>query len=179
MKSGKSYELISFFAPLNYTKLKFGLYQSQRNVRDSFVASRNGVQLEAKKINSLFEILDDDVEVVGIDEVHMFKAEDILAIEELLKKGTQVIISGLDTDYQGKLFDTIARLMELGPREIKYRRAVCEICQSPTAIYTQIFKDDQPITSGLPSVVPEDGTYRYAAVCRHCFRRQRESADSF
>lgn len=49
MKSGKSYELISLFAPLNYTKLKFGLYQSERNVRDSFVASRNGVQLGSGK----------------------------------------------------------------------------------------------------------------------------------
>lgn len=172
MKSGKSYELISFFAPLSYTKLKFGLYQSVRNVRDSFVTSRNGVKLEAKKINSLHEILNDDVEVVGIDEIHMFKAEDVVAIEKLLKKGVRVIISGLDTDYQGKLFDTVARLMELIPQEIKYRRAVCEICQAPTAIYTQISKNQQAVTSGLPPVVPDDGTFNYLAVCRDCFVRE-------
>jgi thymidine kinase len=174
MKSGKSYELISFFAPLNYTKLKFGLYQSARNVRDAFVTSRNGVQLDAKKINSLQEILDDDLEIVGIDEIHMFKAEEAVAIEELLKRGTQVIISGLDIDYQGKLFEIVARLMELVPQEIKHRRAVCEICQAPTAIYTQILKDNKPITSGLPSVVPDDGTYSYAVACRNCFVRENK-----
>lgn len=172
MKSGKSYELISFFAPLEYTKLKFGLYQSVRNVRDSFVASRNGVQLAAKKIASLHEILADDVEVVGIDEIHMFPASDIGAIEKLLKKGVRVIISGLDTDYQGKLFNTVANLMELVPQEIKYKRAVCEVCQAPQAIYTQILKGEEPITSGLPPVVPDDGTYRYIAACRDCFRRE-------
>ncbi len=172
MKSGKSYELISFFAPLTYTKLKFGLYQSVHNVRDSFLTSRNGVKLEAKKINSLREILNDDVEVIGIDEIHMFEPEDIEVIEKLLKKGVRIIISGLDTDYEGKLFDTIARLIELVPEEIKYRQAVCEICQTPAAIYTQILKNNQPITSGLQPLVPEDGTYNYLAVCRNCFKKE-------
>lgn len=171
MKSGKSYELISYFAPLSYTNIKFGLYQSKRNVRDSFVQSRNGARLEARKIASLKEILAEDMEVVGIDEIHMFKVEDIEAIETLLKRGVKVIISGLDTDYQGKLFDTVMRLMELGPREIKFRRAVCERCRSPQAIYTQIVKDDEPITTGLPPVVPDDGTYKYVSVCRDCFVR--------
>jgi len=172
MKSGKSYDLISHFAPLSYTKIKFGLYQSVRNVRDSFIQSRNGVQLQAKKIASLFEILESDEEIVGIDEIHMFKAEDIAAVDKLLKRGTQVIISGLDTDYQGKLFDTIVRLMELAPKEIRYRRAVCEICQAPKAIYTQIFKDKKPVVTGIPSVVPDDGTYSYVSTCRDCFVRE-------
>ncbi|MCF7820787.1 MAG: thymidine kinase [Candidatus Pacebacteria bacterium] len=169
MKSGKSYELISFFAPLSYTNLKFGLYQSARNVRDSFVISRNGAKLNAKKIASLHEILDDDVEVVGIDEIHMFEEGDIKAIEEMLKKNIKVIISGLDTDYQGKLFNTIAKLMELAPKEIRYRRAVCDVCKSPEAIYTQVFAGDKVITSGMPSVIPDDGTYTYSVACRKCF----------
>lgn len=169
MKSGKSYELISFFAPLSYTNLKFRLYQSARNVRDAFIASRNGPKLEAKKIASLKEILEDDVEVVGIDEIHMFQAADVSVIEELLKKKIRVVISGLDTDYQGKLFDTVARLLELAPKEIKYRRAVCDVCKAPDAIYTQIFKGSEPVTAGLPPVVPDDGTYNYLSVCRGCF----------
>lgn len=171
MKSGKSYELISYFAPLNYTRMKFGLYQSVRNVRDAFIESRNGVKLEAKKIDSLFDILNDDVEIVGIDEIHMFHSDEIHAIEILLKKNVKVMVSGLDTDYQGKLFDTVAHLMELGPKEIKYRRAVCDTCFAPQAIYTQIFKEKKPVTSGLPPVVPDDGTYNYSAACRDCFQK--------
>ncbi len=169
MKSGKSYELISFFAPLSYTNLKFGLYQSARNVRDDSVISRNGAKLNAKKVSSLYEILEDDVEVVGIDEIHMFKKEDAGAIEELLKRNIRVVISGLDTDYQSKLFTIIAKLMELGPKEIKYKRAVCDVCKSPEAIYTQVFKRDEVITSGMPPVIPDDGTYTYSVACRKCF----------
>jgi thymidine kinase len=174
MKSGKSYELISFFAPLSYTNLKFGLYQSARNVRDSFVMSRNGAKLNAKKISSLFEILEDDVEVVGIDEIHMFKEEDVKAIEKLLKKNIKVIISGLDTDYQGKLFTIIVKLMELVPKEIRHRRAVCDVCKSPEAIYTQVANNNQIITKGMPPVIPDDGTYTYSVACRKCFVKDED-----
>jgi thymidine kinase len=59
--------------------------------------------------------------------------------------------------------------MELGPKEIKYKRAVCDVCKSPEAIYTQVFKRDEVITSGMPPVIPDDGTYTYSVACRKCF----------
>jgi thymidine kinase len=173
MKSGKTYELISLFAPLSYTKINFKLYQSVRNVRDEFIESRNGVHLQAQKIKHLSEILDTAPDVIGIDEIHMFPAAEIDALEELLKRGKRVVVSGLDTDYKGKLFDTVARLFELGPKEIKYRRAVCETCKTPDAIYTQILGNGTPVVAGLPPVVPDDGTYSYQASCRNCFVKER------
>lgn len=169
MKGGKTYELISFFAPLSYTNIKYCLYQSARNVRDSFIESRNGAQLKAKKIARLSEILDDDVEVVGIDEIHMFEEADVPAIETLLRRGVRVVASGLDTDYQGKLFIIIAKLIELCPRTINYHRAVCELCRKPDAVYTQILKTGEPVIAGLPPVVPDDGSFTYRPACRSCF----------
>jgi hypothetical protein len=56
MKSGKSYDLISFFAPLQYSTIPFSLYQSARNVRDEQIYSRNGVGLKAQKIASFKEL---------------------------------------------------------------------------------------------------------------------------
>ena len=50
MKSGKSYDLISYFAPLRYTDIPFAVYQCKKNVRDVAVQSRNGSLLDAKKI---------------------------------------------------------------------------------------------------------------------------------
>jgi thymidine kinase len=171
MKSGKSLDMISLFAPLEYANIGFCLYQPQRNVRDEFIQSRNGIKLQAKKIKSLFDILNDTPrEIIGIDEIHMFQEADARAVKEILNKGTRIIASGLDTDYQGRLFNIIIRLMELAPKEIKYKRAVCDICRAPTAVYTQILTaDNQPVTGGLPPVVPDDGTYIYKAVCRQCF----------
>lgn len=169
MKSGKSFELISYFMPLKYTNIKFNLYQSIRNKRDEDVWSRNGVSIKSKKISSLKEILNKKEKVIGIDEIHMFSESDIIVISELLKRRRKIIVSGLDLDYRGKMFRVIEKLFELGPKKVKYKRAVCEICKKPEAIYTQIYKNNKPVLRGLPSVVPDDGKYAYVPVCRKCF----------
>jgi thymidine kinase len=116
MKSGKSYDLISYFAPLKYTTIPYVLYQSQRNVRDEQVTSRNGVALAAQKISDLKEALLGDWRVVGIDETHMFPASTVEIVEELLKRGVKVIVSGLDLDYRGHMFEIVKGLLELGPK---------------------------------------------------------------
>jgi thymidine kinase len=169
MKSGKSYDLISYFAPLKYTTIPYVLYQSQRNVRDEQVTSRNGVALAAQKISDLKEALLGDWRVVGIDETHMFPASTVEIVEELLKRGVKVIVSGLDLDYRGHMFEIVKGLLELGPKEVRYKRAVCEICKNPEAIYTQVLKLGEPIVADLPPVLPDDGTYTYMTTCRHCF----------
>lgn len=169
MKSGKSFELISYFAPLKFTDIPHIIIQPNMNVRDKQIWSRNGVTLEAHKMKMLKEKPLDKYAVVGIDEVHMFVEEDAFLVGDLLKKGVKVVASGLEIDYRGEMFPIIRRLLSLGPREVKYKRAVCENCKSPDAIHTQIFHHGKPVTGGLPYLVPEDGTYEYKAVCRHCF----------
>lgn len=173
MKSGKSFELISRFAHLKYTEIPFGLFNSSRNVRDKQVSSRNGgLELVAKKVKSLSEIKAKKFKIIGIDEIHMFDERDVPAIEQFLKQGTEVVVSGLDTDYRGRMFGIIGRLLELGPKKVIYRRAVCEKCHLPKATHTQILKNNKPVLVGLPPVVPEDGTYAYQPLCRSCFIRK-------
>jgi len=170
MKSGKSFDLISHFAPLKYTDIPFALYQSAKNVRNAEIWSRNGISLKAKKVHNLSETLKSDAKVIGIDEVHMFNEKNAEYIEELLKRGVRVIISGLDTSYKGEMFGIVKRLFELGPLQVTYKRAVCEACKMPNAIYTQVFEEGKPLFEGDP-VLPEDGTYTYKPVCRNCFVR--------
>lgn len=171
MKSGKSYDLISFFAPLQYTDIPYTLYQSSRHVRDEQIQSRNGVGLKAQRIVSLQEIIPTSSRIIGIDEIHMFSPNDVMYIEQLLDEGVKVIVSGLDLDYQGKMFETTRRLFELGPKEVRYRRAVCEKCKNPEAMYSQVLCNSSPLTEGMPPVIPDDGTFSYQATCRKCFVR--------
>jgi len=171
MKSGKSYDLISFFAPLKYTTIPFALFQSSKHVRDQQITSRNGASLEAKQVLNLEEALKNEYKVIGVDETHMFTLEDVEIIDQLLKKQIKIILSGLDLDYRGKMFPVIQALFELGPKEVRYRRAVCEVCKSPEAMYTQVLSGVVPIISGMPSVLPDDGAYSYRAVCKNCFVR--------
>lgn len=171
MKSGKSYELISFFAPLKYSNVSFSLYQAAKHVREPNITSRNGSIIESKRINSLREIFGDPASTIGIDEFHMFPEDETWVIEKLLCEGKSIFISSLDTDYRGILFRGVAHLMALAPREVKFRRAVCEVCKVPDATQTQVFDHGKPLLGSLPSVLPEDGTFRYAPVCRKCFVR--------
>ena len=171
MKSGKSLEMISHFTPLKYTNISFGLYQPKRNVRNENIWSRTGIEIDSRKIDSLRDILNSNEQVVGIDEVHMFKEDDVMAISELLDRGTKVYLSGLDMDYKGEMFGIIKKILEMSPREVKYKKSVCELCKDHDAVYTVISKDDKIILDGLPSVIPEDGTYKYIPVCRKCFQK--------
>jgi len=169
MKSGKSLDLISYFSPLEYSNESFGLYNSALNIRDENLESRNGVFLKSKKIKSLKEINETDLKHIGIDEIHMFEEDDAAVIKEFLKAGTRVIVSGLDMDYKGELFPIIKKLLELGPREVRYRRAACEHCKNLDAVYTQVYLNDKIIKDNFPSVIPEDGKFIYRPVCRRCF----------
>ncbi len=171
MKSGKSYELISHFAPLQYTDIPNAVFQPARNIRDETIWSRSGVTFAAEKITSLDKIIDRGLKVIGIDEVHMFPAKEAEAVQKLLEQGTSIFICGLDMDYRGKMYDIVKRLLELAPQEVRYKRAVCEVCRQPEAVYTQIVKGKRPVTEGLPPVIPEDGTYSYFPVCRTCHVR--------
>lgn len=173
MKSGKSFELINHFAPLRYTDTNFALFQSARNVRDGRIESRNGTGLEAQKVTSIAEALTKDYTVIGIDEVHMFPESDVAVVAELLKRGTRVVVAGLDMDYQGKLFPIVQGLLELGPKDIRMKRAACEQCRKLDATHTQVLLNKKPLTSasGMPSVIPEDGTFTYQSMCRDCFVR--------
>lgn len=169
MKSGKSFDLISYFAPLKYTDIPHILYQSSRNVRDEHVASRNGVIIEAKKVNTLKDALEKNFSIIGIDELHMFDPSETAAVAELLKRGVKIIAAGLDLDYRGKMFDIVKCFLELGPKEVRYKRAVCELCRKPSAVCSQVFNNGLPLTEGMPSVIPDDGTFTYQPVCRDCF----------
>lgn len=171
MKSGKSFDLISHFSPLQYTTSKFVLYQPQKNVRDQKIESRSGLFIEAKKIHSLEESLNDEWSVVGIDEIHMFQPDEARHIHDLLVRGTDVVVSGLDMDYRGQMFEIVRKLFELGPREVRYKRAVCHLCKGYSAIHTQIYNKNEALKGGIPSVIPDDGTFTYEPVCRKCFVR--------
>src|SRR3989344_883803 len=161
MKSGKSFELISHFAPLKYTSIPFILYQPEKNVRDTHIQSRNGVAIEATKAKTLEEALKGNYGVVGIDEANMFDESEADVVEKLLQKGTEEIAFSLDMDHQARLFGLVRRLLELGPKEVRYRRAVCEMCKTPNAVHTQVFKNGVPVTEEVPPATPDDGTFEY------------------
>jgi thymidine kinase len=170
MKSGKSLELVSLLSPLQFTDVRHRVFQSARHVRDAGVVSRSGAALATVKATSLAAALDEDVDVVGIDEVHMFALSDMAVVGTLLRRGTRVVAAGIDLDHRGELFAPVRALLELGPASVTYRRAVCDVCRGFSAVYTQVLEHGEPMLRELaPSTaLPDDGTYTYEARCRTC-----------
>ncbi len=168
MKSGKSLELISLIAPFEYTKKRVAMVQPIKNVRDSNVESRLGLKRAAQKVASLTEF-STPAEVIGIDEIHMFPRTDISVLKTWLIEGKELLVSGLDLDYQGRLIPVIADILTLKPEVIIDKKAVCEICGEYDGRFTTITHNGKRIRRGLPHVVPEDGTYVFGAACRQCF----------
>lgn len=168
MKSGKSFDLIAHFAPLQHTDIPHILYQSSTNEREDVIASRSGLSLAAKKVARIPQAAS-NFQVIGIDEIHMFPEEDVEMIGELVRQGKELIVCGLDMDYRGKLFPIVRRLFELAPTEVHHKRAVCEVCKKMDGAYTQVFKNDKPLLGGIPAVLSEDERFDYKPVCRDCF----------
>lgn len=169
MKSGKSLALIAQLSPLQYSNITYAVYQSARHVRDAAVMSRSGGSLETVKAADLSDALTRDVQVVGLDEIHMFSLEDAAVVEKLLARGTRVIAAGLDLDHRGRLFEPVAALLELGPEQVVYRRAVCDVCRGFNATHTQVLHRGDPYLADITGALPDDGTFTYEARCRTCF----------
>ena len=171
MKSGKSLELIAQMAPLAYSRLNCAVVQSARHVRDDHIVSRTGASVSTVKLDMLEPLLHTTEDVVAIDEVHMFSPTDVRVVEELVLRGTRVLACGIDLDHRGELFATVRALLELGPTDVRYRRAVCDRCQDLHAAFTQVLNDGVPFLAslGTSEPLPDDGTFTYEALCRRCF----------
>lgn len=171
VKSGKTLELVSLLSPLPYSTVTHRVYQSARHRRDTGVVSRTGDALSTTRVTDLSVALTEPVEVVGVDEVHMFTLADIGVVAALLARGTAVVVAGIDLDHRGRLFAPVRALLELGPARVTYRRAVCEVCRRFAATHTQVLAGAQPYLTDLGSstALPDDGTFAYEPRCRDCF----------
>ena len=176
MASGKSRTLITELERYEIANKKVVAIQPEVNVRDSGVASRNGLSREAVSLGKLsmydeaFEL--DNVDVIGVDEAFMFSdvGDTRRTVAYWLSQKKIVVAAALDITAMGQMPETIVGLLELAP-DVKYERAVCTTCDEMDARYTLIYETEsgKPIRSGLPPVVVDDGTYGYRPVCRCCF----------
>lgn len=172
MKSSKSAELLARTEPFKIANKNVVYLKPHIDRRNDGVQSRLGAQADAITVKTLSEAPRADV--YGVDEYHMFPGDSGKTIAQWLDNGSNVVISSLDTTYNGQPFPSIIGLMCLKPDEIILKTAVCEVCldMNSPAKYTQILdvKTGKPLTSGLPADLTEDGRYNYSVRCRKCFQ---------
>jgi len=111
-------------------------------------------------------------DVVSIDEGQFFDDGLPAAMLQLYQEGKKVFYAGLDTDWQGKLFETTLKVMACPEVNIHKMTAVCSTCGSETA--TRSLKKDAASADPSQRIDP-GGKDKYEAACLSCFSKVMES----
>jgi thymidine kinase len=168
MFSGKSEELIRRLRRAEIAKQRVQIFKPMIDQRYSVngIVSHSGLELGSELVKSAEEIVEKvqaRTEVVGIDE-GQFLGEGLLTIcNNLADSGKRVIVTGLDTDFMGRPFEPMPRLLAMA-EEITKLLAICMRCGNP-AVHTQ-----RLVASEELIVVGASGMYE--ARCRRCFEPQ-------
>jgi thymidine kinase len=168
MFSGKSEELIRRLRRAEIARQRVQIFKPVMDQRyaNSEIVSHSGLGIRSDNVRTAAEVLqkvEPRTEVIGIDEAQ-FLGEEILGIcIKLADSGKRVIVAGLDTDFMGRPFEPMPRLLAVA-EEITKLLAICVRCCNP-AVHTQ-----RLIASEELIVVGASGMYE--ARCRRCFDPQ-------
>lgn len=170
MYSGKSEELIRRLKRAKIAKQKIIVFKPKIDDRYSKkeVVCHSGDSIEAIPVDKAFDIydlIDEDVKVVGIDEVQFFDKEIVDIAIDLANKGIRVIVAGLDMDFKGEPFGPTPELLAVAEFVDKIQ-AICSVCGQP-ATRSQRLIDGKPAKYHDP-IIQVGAVETYQARCRKC-----------
>ncbi len=165
MFSGKSEELIRRLRRAEIARQRVQIFKPAIDSRYAAneIVSHSGLEIPSDNVSKAAEIIEKlqpRTEVVGIDEAQFLGDEVVDVCTKLANLGKRVIVAGLDTDYRGRPFEPMPRLLAIA-EEITKLLAICVRCGNP-AVHTQRLVDSEELV-----VVGAGGAYE--ARCRRCF----------
>lgn len=168
MYSGKSEELIRRLRRAKIAKQKVQVFKPAIDNRYSKVdvVSHNGDKIEGICISNseeILELLEDDTEVVGIDEIQFLDRGIVHICRTLANRGLRVIVAGLDMDFRGEPFGPTPEILAISEFVDKLT-AVCMVCGNP-ATRTQRLIDGKPARYDEPTILV-GAKESYEARCR-------------
>jgi thymidine kinase len=113
----------------------------------------------------IYELAQQDAEVVAIDEVQFFDWTVAEVCGALANEGKRVIAAGLDQDFRGEPFGPMPLLMALA-EQVDKLQAICVVCGF-AASRTQRLIDGRPARYDDP-IILVGGSESYEARCRRC-----------
>lgn len=135
---------------------------------DSNVVSHDNNSYKAIAIDLIDKIVEltKDKDILGIDEAQFFHESIAEVISQLANEGKKIIISGLNLDYKGQPFTTMANVMALA-ESVVVKQGKCEACGDfSTHTYRKPMKSTARIAIG--------GSELYEARCRKCFSDKKQ-----
>ena len=172
MFSGKSEELMRRIRRAKIAKQRVMTFKPSIDNRHSVehVVSHDGNKVYAQAIDDANAILDivhqENIDVIGIDEVQFFPNDIIPILCTLIDEGKRVIVAGLDLDFRGMPFGCMPILLAVADNVLKLK-AICCIC-GKDAHCTQRLVNGKSAKYDDPIILigAQDS---YQARCRNCF----------
>ena len=168
MFSGKTDELIRRMRRAVIARQKVQVFKPAVDVRYAAekVTSHAGADFDAipvEKAENIFEKLDADTTVVGVDEAQFFDDGSLEVTSRLAERGIRVLVAGLDQDFRGEPFGPMPMLMAKAERVDKLQ-AICMVC-GESASRTQRLVNGTPARYDDPVVIV-GASELYEARCR-------------
>ena len=164
MFSGKTEELIRRLKRAKFAHQKVEIFKPALDTRysDVEVVSHDSNHITSTPIESSASmlLLADDVDVVGIDEAQFFDADLVNVCEELARRGTRVIIAGLDMDFKCQPFGPMPALMAIAD-EVTKVHAICVRCGNLAYVSHRLVEGDKQVLLGEKA--------EYEPLCRECY----------
>ena len=176
MFSGKTEELIRRLKRAKFARQKVEIFKPALDTRYSQeeVVSHDSNHILSTPIESSASILllATDVDVVGIDDAQFFDDELPAVCNELVRRGTRVIIAGLDMDFKCQPFGPMQALMALAD-EVTKVHAICVRCGNLAYVSHRTVENDKLVLLGEKM--------EYEPLCRDCYYKalaQRNSLNN-
>ncbi len=166
MSSGKTGELIRLLSRHRVIGDEIVIFKHAVDTRDGDKArSRLGTEMSAHVVSSPTEVTIEGRCVVAVEEAQFFGEEIVPRIQEILRDGCEVYVTGLNQDFRGEPFGVMPTLMSLAD-ELSLLTAICQKCHG-VATRTQRIIDGKPAPWDSPTVLVGGSDY-YEARCPSC-----------
>ena len=164
MFSGKTEELIRRLKRAKFARQKVEIFKPALDTRYSEVevVSHDSNHITSTPIESSASmlLLATDVDVVGIDEAQFFDSDLVNVCEELARRGTRVIVAGLDMDFKCQPFGPMPNLMAIAD-EVTKVHAICVRCGNLAYVSHRLVEGDKQVLLGEKM--------EYEPLCRECY----------
>ena len=164
MFSGKTEELIRRLKRAKFARQRVEIFKPALDTRysEEEVVSHDSNHILSTPIESSASILllATDVDVVGIDEAQFFDDELASVCNELARRGTRVIVAGLDMDFKCQPFGPMPALMALAD-EVTKVHAICVRCGNLAYVSHRTVQNDKLVLLGEKM--------EYEPLCRECY----------
>jgi thymidine kinase len=165
MFSGKTEELIRRLKRAQIARFNVEIFKPKTDTRydEAAVVSHDATSIPSVPVehsSAILLMLNNDVQVVGIDEAQFFDDELPHICTLLANRGIRVIVAGLDMDFKGNPFGPMPALMAMAESVTKVH-AVCVRCGSPALYSYRLASNETRILLGEKE--------SYEPRCRQCY----------